>query len=399
LDGEKRVELPVSTGALVISRFGRGGSILVIKLKGSEDKQYCFLSDFALQIRAATKEFLPVVGRLLMLIKQNKNFATDQSAQYMEYSNYLEQYLKSTHLTPVIKSIKQKLETGAVPHANLQQIFLRKREKKRVTRAQADIETSNILDWVYSNLPADLAKVRGQALRQTEEEQRMREQKKQQSDIERQRTIEARKLAYERKISGDPHKDSEEEKTGKTKTKTVKTKGADGFVTVDVTYKKLDELGAVVEETTASAKKVEVEQEVKKEKKKVQHTETAFQNNMFTHIATPDEKPSQPAQPTKTDANKSSAKTSKPNNSTPKKSKQTTGKTTEDQSQLKSSNEIKSASGKPKQKKPKVKRGQQVSEVSNGASTVSSPANNIQNLIYGFAAVAVVVLSWVFLAN
>jgi len=61
--GEKRVQFNIAAGGqLILSRFGRGGNLVTVKLSGKSSNVITTfaLSDFAVQIRAATKEFIPI---------------------------------------------------------------------------------------------------------------------------------------------------------------------------------------------------------------------------------------------------------------------------------------------------------------------------------------------------
>jgi len=150
----------------------------------------------------------------------------------------------------------------------------KKRTKKKQTRAQAEIEQSNILDFIYANMPSDVTEARKQAIQQTEEAHRLREEARQQSQAERERKREEKRVQKEARYAykkDTKQTEEEEEKTAKTKTKVVKTKGDDGFVTLSTTFTKLDEEGQVVETLTAtgkSGKQEETETSTKKKDKK-----------------------------------------------------------------------------------------------------------------------------------
>jgi len=175
----------------------------------------------------------------------------------------------------------------------------KKRAQKKQLRAQGEIENSNILDFIYSNLPPDLAETRNQAQRQTEEAERMREQAKALSESERERKRQEKKLAREaakaeatttregkyKKNQRDIQNEADDEKTKKTKTKSVKTVDEDGFVTLDTQYIQLNEEGVHVATVTASNKKKDDDKENdKKKKSNVPPTSPALENNPFAQI-------------------------------------------------------------------------------------------------------------------
>jgi len=239
---------------LTISKYGRGGSQLAVRTSPKGAPTLFYLSDFALQLRSAVKEFMPVLGRISMLINQDvKNVSKEDNEAYLEYEKGFNTAFKHAKINSTVSNIKQALERGAIPHSNIQKQLQKKRAQKKQVRAQTEIENSNILDFIYFNLPPDLAEVRNQAQRQTEEAERMREQAKALSEAERERRRQDKKQAKEaQKAEAAAAREGkkknqkeveEEEKTKKTKTKSVKTVDTEGFVTLDTEYTKLNEDG------------------------------------------------------------------------------------------------------------------------------------------------------------
>jgi len=140
------------------------------------------------------------------------------------------------------------------------------------------MENSNILDFIYANLPSDLSEVRAQAQRQTEEAEVSREQAKLQSQRERERknaekraakdAARAEKEAKRNAMRNAEKEEEEEAKVIKTKTKSTKVVGEDGFVTIDTTYTTVSEEGHVVGKILGSEKNREEEKEEDKGSKK-----------------------------------------------------------------------------------------------------------------------------------
>jgi hypothetical protein len=294
LQGEKQFTVPLSnSGAMQVSRFGRGGSQLSLKLKSSPQKVVFQMADFILSLRSTAKEFTPIIGRILMLINQDvKNIQKEESDDYLEYEKFVTGAFKLAKISSAISKIKELLERGAVPHSNVQSIIKKKREKKKESRAQVEIENSNILDFIYANLPSDYSEARKQAVQQSEDARQLREEAVALAAVERekrrqeravQREIERQKK--EKKRLGKDKEEDEEEKTAKTKTKVEKIKGEDGFITVDVKYTKLDSTGNVVKEFTATDKgKEEFQHSDKAEKKKNKKASQASLPNATAEI-------------------------------------------------------------------------------------------------------------------
>jgi len=196
IQGEKKVSFSTPNNKITISKYGRGGSQICVRNSAKSAPVYFYLSDFALQLRSAAKEFIPILGRISMLINQDvKNVSKEDSDSYLEYEKGFNTAFKTAKINSAVANIKQALEKGAIPHSNIQKQLQKKRAQKKQFRAQAEIENSNILDFIYSNLPADLAETRNQAQRQTEEAERMKEQTKALSEAERERKRAEKKLA------------------------------------------------------------------------------------------------------------------------------------------------------------------------------------------------------------
>jgi len=217
----------------------------------------------------------------------------------MEFEKFFTSAMKQEKLLNTITKIKHSLERGAIPHSNIQQLLQKKREKKKMQRQAADSENSNILDFIYANLPKDLEEVRAQATKQTEDARQMKEmaweERKSVEKKKREDEIQAKEKKNEEKKKKQQRKDQPEDEEvdnnkKKTVTKTVKTTDKDGFVTMDKEYVKKAETGEVVSTLKASDKlrtDIEKEKEDQKTKKKSAETvgsDVVLQNNPFAAV-------------------------------------------------------------------------------------------------------------------
>jgi len=285
-----------------LARYGRGGNYVTAKISGKTANviAYFQLSDFAVQIRSAAKEFLPILGRVTLLINQEaKNVAKEEMENYIEFEKFFTAAMKQEKLINTITRIKHSLERGAIPNSNIQALLAKKREKKQKQRQAADSESSNILDFIYANLPADLEVVKKQAEKQTEEAKQLREMAKEERKALEKKKREDDQLAKEKKEdkkkkhqqqSNSSTADEEPENKKKTVTKTLRTTDEHGFVTKDKEYVRKDEKGEVESTMKASEKlkqDIEKEKEDQKSKKKVADTvgsDIVLQNNPFAVV-------------------------------------------------------------------------------------------------------------------
>jgi len=138
IHGEKRAQFNVAVGGQVIlCRYGRGGNHVTVKVSGKNSNVIATfaLSDFAVQIRSAAKEFMPILGRVTLLINQDsKNIAgKDEAEAYVEFEKYFSSAMKQEKLLNSITKIKHSLERGVIPHSNIQQLLQKKTRKKETT--------------------------------------------------------------------------------------------------------------------------------------------------------------------------------------------------------------------------------------------------------------------------
>jgi len=173
----------------------------------------------------------------------------------------------------------------------------KKREKKKQQRQAAESESSNILEFIYANLPADVEEVRKQADKQTSDAKEQKESQKEERKAADKKRREEEQQAKEKKVEDkqkkqqkrDEQTDEAEENKKKTTTKAFKTTDDEGFVTIDTEYVKKGDAGQV-EKVKASDKlksDIEKEKEDQKSKKKVAETlgsDVVLHNNPYAAV-------------------------------------------------------------------------------------------------------------------
>lgn len=401
LRGEKPfVDITVQTSTLRLSRYGRGGSMVIAKVKSAPEKYYFQLSDIVLQIRYAIKDLLPIFSRVYTLLKQEGKNVQDkeESDSNIEIEKFFENAFHFAKLQNLVRTIKQSLEAGAIPNSDVKKILQKKREKKRNTQSQVEKENGHILDFIYANLPADLDQVRAQASRQAEEAKAAFELARENAKAERQRKYEEQRRAQDaiykakqeareaRKAKAEGKEEEEEgDKPLKTKTKAVKTVGEDGFVTLDTTFTKVDKGGKVVEEVAASKNVLAKQEEQAKEKQSKAKTSSVqtLQNNSFALV-------SQAA------GLESAAQIQAKLNL--KKGAQRNAENNEKQGAAKIA-PPKAPPKKEEKKKPKVPKAKKAKKEEEPEELAIRPGINTQPIIVAALAVAVAVLSYVFLLS
>jgi len=232
----------------------------------------------------------------LLINHDSKNIAGKEEAEaYVEFEKFFASVMKQEKLLQTITKIKHSLERGVIPHSNIQLLLQKKREKKKAQRQASESENSNILDFIYGNLPADLEEVRNQAEKQTvdakEQRETQKEERKQADKRKREEEQQARdKKAEEKKKKHkkDEHNNESEENMKKTITKTIKTTDDDGFTMIDKEFVRKGEGGDVERTVKASDKlKSDMEKEDQKSKKKNADevgSDAALHNNPYAAV-------------------------------------------------------------------------------------------------------------------
>lgn len=93
-----RQELNLDNGTVVLQRYGRGGSQLIVR--NGDERAVFDLADFMLGIRQAAKEFLPFVGRCVVTLKNGvKQFQQEGEAEkYIEREKAIKTVLQHQNL-------------------------------------------------------------------------------------------------------------------------------------------------------------------------------------------------------------------------------------------------------------------------------------------------------------
>lgn len=233
LQGVSPQKLKLSSGEVTLTRIGRGGAWVKIQ-SGGESEQFD-LSDFTLSVRAAGKQYLPIVRRIVSAIKSvHKSEDETEAAAQAERVTSLVALLQENRIDRALNGIKQVVESNSIHDATFQAAFAKKRAQKARSQAQANVEYENMFEFVMRNLPSDYAQVKDEAARlnekakQDEEDRERRFQEKRAARI-----AEKDAKASDAAVSAGAAAEAAKKKKTQKKVK-VKTVDKDGFVTEQI---------------------------------------------------------------------------------------------------------------------------------------------------------------------
>jgi hypothetical protein len=231
LSGENHVEIPYQNGKVTLTRYGRGGVYLLAKIYLKEESEpkksnihcYRFL-DWAEGLREVVKPFIPLVGRIVVLLRRN---APEKDAQrYIERENTINSILKYNRCNSAIKTIKTMVNSCVIP--GTRSILMKKKQEKAKRRHQQEIEDNNIYQLLRNNMPDNWEEAKQEAY---ESNQEFLKQKEKELEDKRQEREAKRQAELEKK-----NRKKKEHKSDKPKIKTVTKKKTDneGFITTYV---------------------------------------------------------------------------------------------------------------------------------------------------------------------
>jgi len=149
--------IPYLNGTVTLTRVGRGGTMLSIKvvLPGEETQKVLIdFGSFCKEIRQVSKEYFPLVGSCrVVLQKLRRNITQPQAAAFKEKEEWLQRVLGHDRLNEALKTIKNNLGHGAIPRSNLPVYFQQKHDDKVKRKKQEDASNAHIMDFVLKNLP------------------------------------------------------------------------------------------------------------------------------------------------------------------------------------------------------------------------------------------------------
>jgi len=211
----KSLTIPYQNGHVKLTRVGRGGTELSLRVTvpGEEPQSALFdFGTFCVLLRKAAKEYLPVAGSCRMGLKKlRKNILESDAPVFTEQELWIEDVLGHNHLNEVIGHLKYHLGSGAIPRSGLPDYFRHKHQDKVRRTNQAASENANIMAFVLDNLPPHWDETKKAAVRLTN-------LAKQQRDNERQeRTDRYEAAKRERQQQKDQQRKAADEADKKTK--------------------------------------------------------------------------------------------------------------------------------------------------------------------------------------
>jgi len=162
------VSIPYDKGNVTLSRVGRGGTSLSIKVKvGKEVTSGLFdLDEFCLEIYSiAFDYYLPLVGSCRVIL--GKTIPQKETEVFKEEESFILKVINHDHLSKVLSNIKNQLESGSIPRSRLPKIFSQQLKDKQKQKEQESMENDNIMEFVHDNLHPSWDDIKTAAVRLT----------------------------------------------------------------------------------------------------------------------------------------------------------------------------------------------------------------------------------------
>ena len=98
LSGKKKQDVPYLDSKVVLTRYGVGGTKLVVRLK--DQSQIYEFDEFCLNICSAVEPFVPLVGTCLQKYRNSATAVKEEDADaYNDTESFLKSQLKQENLT------------------------------------------------------------------------------------------------------------------------------------------------------------------------------------------------------------------------------------------------------------------------------------------------------------